>query len=112
MTKVQLSDFEVKTSQPHTELIFTFNKYPSPLDLLENAVAACIGKELLKEIKNKKFAIDTFSNIVIFISNEKINIHCKCSEDLQSAFKNVVFNCYICSKLLFEKNIIFKNDVD
>ncbi len=109
MTKVQLSDQEVKTSQSNSELIFTVNTHPSPLDLVENAVAACIGKELLKEIRNKNFTVDTFSNIIVYISNEKINIRCECSNDVQSTFKNVVFNCYICNRLLFEKNIIFNN---
>lgn len=107
MTKIFISSDEVKVSQNNNVMTLKPHCKPSPLDILETAAAACIALESSKLIKEENLPIQTFKDICVYFSNEKLNIRCKCTNENKEKFIRIVASCYISNKLLFEKNIIF-----
>lgn len=107
MTKVDILGHQIVTTQLNQVDIFEKELKPTPIDLLEKAIAACIGLELLKFYTIEKLPKDTFTNIKVTFSNESIKIICKCTKSLQEKFEEIVANCYISKNVLFPKHIQF-----
>ena len=111
MTKVLINDI-IKFIQNGDEVSFKPHHKPTPLDFLELAAAACIGLEISKLIREENLSVDIFKDVCIYISNNKLNLKCKCDYKHKEKFQKVVSSCYISNKLLFEKNIIFIDESD
>lgn len=112
MTKVAILGHQIVTTQLNQVDIFEKELKPTPVDLLEKAVAACIGLELLKFYTIEKLPIDTFTNVKVVFSNESIKIICRCNKQFEEKFKEIVANCYISKNVVFPKYIQFDEHLD
>jgi len=76
-----------------------------PLKLLEQAIAACIGRKLLSLAS--EHPVKLLGGLTVSICGETVKIRSAASEEVSEAVEEAIRACYVLERVMLEKELIF-----